>query len=136
MLTNLAGYGVAVAIFVAADMVWLGAMASRLYRPTLGDIAISGVNLPPAIFFYAIYPIGLLIFAIQPALKSGSMSTAAVYGALFGFFTYATYDLTNQATLRNWTLQLTVVDVAWGTILGAVSASISFWLVTKFVSLS
>ena len=136
MLMNLVGYGVALAVFVAADMVWLGTMASRLYRPTLGDIAISGVNLPPAILFYAIYPIGLLIFAVQPALKSGSMSTAAIYGALFGFFTYATYDLTNQATLRNWTLQLTLVDVAWGTILGAISASISFWLVTKLVSVS
>ena len=136
MLMNLVGYGVALAVFVAADMVWLGAMASRLYRPTLGDIAISGVNLPPAILFYAIYPIGLLIFAVQPALKSGSMSTAAIYGALFGFFTYATYDLTNQATLRNWTLQLTLVDVAWGTILGAISAAISFWLVTKLGSVS
>ncbi len=136
MLTNLVGYGVALAVFVAADMVWLGTMASRLYRPTLGDIAVSGVNLSPAMMFYAIYPIGLLIFAVQPALKSGSVSTAAIYGALFGFFTYATYDLTNQATLRNWTLQLTLVDVAWGTILGAISASISFWLVTKLISVS
>ena len=64
------------------------------------------------------------------------MSTAAIYGALFGFFTYATYDLTNQATLRNWTVQLTLIDVAWGTILGAISASISFWLMTKLVSAS
>ena len=136
MLMNLFGYGFALAVFVAADMVWLGTMAPRFYRPTLGDIAISGVNLPPAILFYAIYPIGLLIFAIQPALKSGSMSTAAIYGALFGFFTYATYDLTNQATLRNWTVQLTLIDVAWGTILGAISASISFWLMTKLVSAS
>jgi uncharacterized membrane protein len=136
MLMNLFGYGFALAVFVAADMVWLGTMAPRFYRPTLGDIAISGVNLPPAILFYAMYPIGLLIFAIQPALKSGSMSTAAIYGALFGFFTYATYDLTNQATLRNWTVQLTLIDVAWGTILGAISASISFWLMTKLVSAS
>jgi uncharacterized membrane protein len=136
MLMNLFGYGLALAVFVAADMVWLGTMAPRFYRPTLGDIAISGVNLPPAILFYAMYPIGLLIFAIQPALKSGSMSTAAIYGALFGFFTYATYDLTNQATLRNWTVQLTLIDVAWGTILGAISASISFWLMTKLVSAS
>jgi uncharacterized membrane protein len=136
MLVNLFGYGLALAVFVAADMVWLGTMAPRFYRPTLGDIAISGVNLPPAILFYAMYPIGLLIFAIQPALKSGSMSTAAIYGALFGFFTYATYDLTNQATLRNWTVQLTLIDVAWGTILGAISASISFWLMTKLVSAS
>lgn len=136
MLMNLVGYGLVLAVFVAADMVWLGTMVPRFYLPTLGDIAISEVNLPPAILFYVLYPIGLLIFAVQPALKSGSMSTAAIYGALFGFFTYATYDLTNQATLRNWTLQLTLVDVTWGTILGAISASLSFWLVTKLVSVS
>lgn len=136
MLMNLVGYGLVLAVFVAADLVWLGTMVPRFYLPTLGDIAISEVNLPPAILFYVLYPIGLLIFAVQPALKSGSMSTAAIYGALFGFFTYATYDLTNQATLRNWTLQLTLVDVTWGTILGAISASLSFWLVTKLVSVS
>ena len=136
MLMNLVSYGLVLAVFVAADLVWLGTMVPRFYLPTLGDIAISEVNLPPAILFYVLYPIGLLIFAVQPALKSGSMSTAAIYGALFGFFTYATYDLTNQATLRNWTLQLTLVDVTWGTILGAISASLSFWLVTKLVSVS
>ena len=134
MLVNFAGYGVALAIFVAADMVWLGTMAPRFYRPILGDIAISGVNLPPAVLFYLLYPIGLLIFAIHPALKGASISTALIYGALFGFFTYATYDLSNHATLRNWTLPLTLVDVAWGTVLGAASATISFWLVSKLIS--
>ena len=136
MLASAVAYLVSLVTFVAIDLTWLGIMAPRFYKPILGDIAVSGVNLPPAILFYALYPIGLVIFAIQPALKSGSMSTALISGALFGFFTYATYDLTNQATLRNWTLQLTLVDVAWGTILGAISASITFWLVTKFVSLS
>ena len=71
MLTYATGYLAALVTFVAADMVWLGTMAPRFYRPTLGDIAISGVNLPPAILFYAIYPVGVLIFAISPALKSG-----------------------------------------------------------------
>src|SRR5271166_6128249 len=133
MLTYATGYLVALVTFVAADMVWLGTMAPRFYRPTLGDIAISGVNLPPAILFYAIYPVGVLIFAISPALRSGSLLSAAVYGALFGFFTYATYDLTNHATLRNWALQLTLVDVAWGTILAAITSAVTFWVVSKFV---
>jgi uncharacterized membrane protein len=75
-----------------------------------------------------------LIFVISPALRSGSLMTAAVYGALFGFFTYATYDLTNYATLRNWTFQLTIVDVAWGTILGAVTSTAAVWVVSKLVS--
>jgi uncharacterized membrane protein len=112
--------------FVVVDMTWLSIMAPRFYRPTLDDIAISGVNLPPAVLFYAIYPIGLMIFAVQPALRTGSPLSALIYGALFGFFTYATYDLTNQATLRNWTLQLTSVDVAWGTVLGALASYVGF----------
>jgi uncharacterized membrane protein len=133
-MTYVAGYVAALVTFLAADMVWLGAMASRFYKPTLGDIAIPGVNLPPAIVFYAIYPIGLLIFAINPALKNGSMTTAAVNGALFGFFSYATYDLSNYATLRNWTLQLTLIDVVWGTILGAVTSVVTFWVASKIFS--
>lgn len=131
MMVYMASYLASLVTFVAADMAWLGIMAPRFYKPTLGDIAVVGVNLPPAIVFYAIYPIGLLVFAIGPALRSGSATTAAIYGALFGFFTYATYDLSNYATLRNWTLQLTLVDVAWGTILGAASSVVTFWLISK-----
>jgi len=132
-MTYVIGYVAALLTLLFVDMAWLGIMAPRFYRPTLGDIAISGVNFPPAIVFYAVYPIGLLIFAIIPALKSGSITTAVVSGALFGFFTYATYDLTNHATLRNWTLQLTLVDVAWGTILAAITSAVTFWVVSKFV---
>jgi uncharacterized membrane protein len=132
-MTYLASYIAALITFIAADMVWLGIMASRFYKPAMGDIAVAGVNLPPAIVFYIIYPIGLVIFAIAPALKSGSLTTAAVYGALFGFFTYATYDLSNYATLRNWTLELTLVDMAWGTILGTVTSVVAFWIVSKIV---
>jgi uncharacterized membrane protein len=133
MLASATGYLAALATFVAVDMVWLAMMAPRFYRPTLGDIAIPGVNLTPAILFYAIYPIGLLIFAINPALKSGSLLNAAVHGALFGFFTYATYDLTSHATLRNWTLALTVVDIAWGTVLAAFTSVVGFLAVARLV---
>ena len=136
MLTSAIGYVVALLMFVAADMVWLGLMVSRFYKPTMGDIALSGVNLPPAILFYLIYPVGLLIFAIYPALKIGSPMNAVVYGALFGFFTYATYDLTNYATLRNWTLQLTAVDIGWGAVLGAIASFVSFLAVSRLMSAS
>lgn len=131
-MTYVTGYVAALLTFFLADMAWLGTMAPRFYRPTLGDIAISGVNLAPAMVFYALYPVGLLIFATSPALKSGSITTAVFYGALFGFFTYATYDLTNYATLRNWTLHLTLVDIAWGTILAAITSAVTFWVVSKF----
>lgn len=133
MMTFLASYLASLSVFFLADMAWLGTMASRLYRPTLGDIAIAGVNLLPAVVFYLLYSIGLLIFAINPALKNGSITTAAVYGALFGFFTYATYDLTNFSTLRNWTLQLTLVDITWGTVLGASAAAVGFLAASKLV---
>ena len=125
-------YLATLAAFVLADMVWLGTMASRLYRPTLGDIALAGVNLPPAFAFYILYPIGLVVFAILPALKGGSIFMALSYGALFGLFTYATYDLTNHATLRNWTLQLTLIDVAWGTALASVAAAVGYLVASRF----
>jgi len=131
MMTYIAAYVAALLVFVLADMVWLGTMVSRLYRPTIGDLLLSGVNLPPAILFYLVYPVGLVIFAIVPALKSGNIATALFLGALFGFFTYATYDLTNQATLRAWSTTLTVADIAWGSILGGISALASAWIVNK-----
>ena len=134
MTTNLIAYVAALVVFVVIDMLWLGTMADRLYKPILGDILAPQFNMAAAGVFYLIYPIGLVIFAINPALKAGAVSTALLYGALFGFFTYATYDLTNQVTLRNWSSLLTVVDVAWGSFLGAVAAASAFWIVSRFAS--
>ena len=126
MLPSITGYVITLVTFVAIDLTWLGIMAPRFYKPTLGDIGLAGVNLPPAIAFYLLYPLGLVIFAVEPALRSGAAGTALLYGALFGFFTYATYDLTNQATLRNWTSSLSAVDIAWGTVLGATASLMAF----------
>lgn len=132
-MTSLIAYGSALVVFVLVDMIWLGTMAGRLYKPILGDIMAPQFNPAAAAVFYLLYPAGLVIFAINPALKVGSVSTALVYGALFGFFTYATYDLTNQATLRNWSTLLTVVDIAWGTVLGAIAAASAFWITSRLV---
>ncbi len=133
-MTYAAGYLASLTVFLVIDFAWLSVMAPRFYKPTLGDIAIPGFNLAPAVVFYVLYPIGLLIFAISPALKSGSWATALLYGALFGFFTYATYDLTSQATLRNWTTSLTLVDVTWGTFLAAIAAVSGFLAASRFVT--
>ena len=89
------GYLAALATFVVVDVIWLGVMTPRFFRPSLGDILLNGVSMPPAIVFYVLFPVGLMIFAIKPAFKSGSIVTAIVYGALFGFFTDATRDLLN-----------------------------------------
>jgi uncharacterized membrane protein len=104
-------------------------MGKMLYRPTLGDILLPGLNAPPAVAFYLVYPIGVLILATLPALKAGSASPALIYGALFGALAYATYDLTNYATLRNWTLLISVVDVAWGAFATAAAATVAYYLV-------
>jgi len=119
-------------VFLGLDFLWLGYMGDRLYRPTLGDVLRPGFDLPPALLFYALIVVGVVYFAVWPALESGSAATAALRGALFGFFTYATYDLTNQATLRNWTWTLSLSDMAWGTVLTAAAATAGF-LITRAV---
>jgi uncharacterized membrane protein len=125
-----ASYVASFVVFFGVDFLWLSAMVGRVYRPTMGDIALANVNLPPAIVFYALYPIGLLTFAVAPAVKAESLLAALLYGALFGFFTYATYDLTNQATLRNWTMALSLIDMGWGTALAASAAAVGYLVVS------
>jgi uncharacterized membrane protein len=110
-------------IFVGIDLVWLTWVGGPVYRSMLGDILSPSVRMGPALAFYLIYPVGLVIYAVHPNLSTGSLVAAATAGALFGFFTYATYDLTNFATLRNWPLAVTLMDIGWGMVLGAVVAA-------------
>jgi uncharacterized membrane protein len=133
-MTQFIAYISALIVFIAIDAVWLGTMSKRLYKPTLGDILLTQFSIAPALAFYLLYPIGLVIFAISPAVKTGSLQTALIYGALFGLFTYGTYDLTNQATVRNWTTQLTLIDMTWGGILGGLTAGLAFAITTRFAA--
>lgn len=110
-------------VFLAFDTVWLSLMASRLYRPQLGDLMSDKLNLPPAILFYLLYIAGIVVFAVQPALSSGRWTMALALGAFLGLVAYGTYDLTNHATLRNWPVLVTVADLIWGTALTALSAT-------------
>ncbi|MDC7788592.1 DUF2177 family protein [Rhodoplanes sp. TEM] len=119
-------YAATLVAFLAVDAVWLYKMGSVLYRPTLGDILLESPRFAPAVVFYLIYPIGVLAFAVAPALKAESVLTAIGWGALFGALAYATYDLTNYATLRNWTLQITLADIAWGAVLTGVAAAAGY----------
>ena len=127
------GYITALLAFGAIDIAWLLLVGPALYRPTLQDILLTDLRVAPAVTFYLIYPVGLLVFAVMPGLKSGSAATAVGSAALFGAIAYATYDLTNFATLRNWTLQLTVLDIAYGAAASAFAAFVSF-LVVRAVS--
>ncbi len=100
-------------------------MGERFYRPILKDVLVDGFRPAPAIVFYLAYVVGLVYFAVRPGLAADSLKASALNGALFGIFAYATYDLTSQATIRNWTTSLSVVDMAWGT-LSAAAAAIGF----------
>jgi uncharacterized membrane protein len=131
-MTFIAGYVAALVAFVGLDMVWLSAMVERVYRPALGDVLATTVNLPAAIVFYLIFPVGLTIFAVAPAVKAGAIGQAALYGGLLGLFAYVTYDLTNQATLRAWSTQLTVIDVTWGFALSGVAAAVGYLAACQF----
>ena len=108
-------------VFVALDLLWLGAVAKRFYREQLSELIADNFNLRAAAAFYLMYPLGVVIFAVIPAL--GSTFDAALRGAMLGLFAYATYDLTNLATLRAWPLRLSLVDMLWGTVLTSVAAT-------------
>jgi len=110
-------------VLVVLDGIWLGVVAKDYFRSRLGHLMLPEVNLWVAAIFYVVYPIGVVIFAASPALANGSSLTALTYGALFGFFAYATYDLTNLATLRDWPLSVVALDVAWGTFVTSISAA-------------
>lgn len=121
-------YIVAVPVFFAIDLLWLGVVARGFYAKHLGELLKSAPNWTAAIIFYLLFLVGLVIFVIAPALEKNSFSHALVYGAMFGFFTYMTYDLTNLATLKNWPMQIVLVDIIWGTVLSAGVASITFYI--------
>jgi uncharacterized membrane protein len=109
-------------VFLAMDAVWLTAAAERLYRPRIGALMAAEVRPVPALAFYAIYIAGVVAFAIAPSLREGRIRNAAIRGAGLGFLAYATYDLTNQATLKVWSTLVTVLDLAWGAFATGVAA--------------
>ena len=117
-----AAYGVSALVMLVLDGAWLTIMGSRLYKPVLGDWMAAKVNLPAAGAFYFLFLFGITFLATAPALKAGSWTTAAINGAVFGLVAYATYDLTNQATLTRWSTTITLADMAWGTFLSTVAA--------------
>jgi uncharacterized membrane protein len=119
-------YLLTIPLFFAIDLLWLGVIAKNLYQKNLAHLLSPSVNWPAAFAFYLIYIAGIILFAVKPALADQSLAKAAIWGGLFGFFTYATYDLTNLATLKEWPLKIVVVDIAWGILLCALVASGSY----------
>jgi uncharacterized membrane protein len=125
-------YALTIPIFFIIDIIWLGIIARRFYRRNLGFILSAKVNWTAAAIFYMIYIAGILIFAVRPAIVADIWREAALMGGLFGFFTYATYDLTNMSTIKGWPLKIVVVDILWGTCLCILVATLSF-LMSKWL---
>lgn len=121
-------------VFFAIDLTWLGVFAKNLYRKYLGGFLSDTVNWTAAFIFYALFIVGIFIFSILPAVEKNSFSHAVIMGGLFGFFTYATYDLTNLATLKNWPLTIVYIDIIWGTILTGLVAAAGYWITKKILA--
>lgn len=132
MKTIVTAYLAAGIAFLIVDAIWLTTMADMLYRPLLGDKLEPQFRLVPAICFYLIYIGGIVFFAILPALQGGGLAKAALNGAVLGLVAYATYDLTNQATLKDWPLAITLADIPWGAFVTAVGASAGFLAASRF----
>jgi uncharacterized membrane protein len=122
-MAYLIAYGVCVLVMGGLDWLWLTNTSQPLYQRMLGSMLADNPNMTVAVIFYLLYIVGILIFAVRPALASGDWKTAALFGGLFGFFCYTTYDLTNLATLKVWSLKISLIDMAWGTFLTATAAS-------------
>ena len=127
MLRWLVGFVGAAVAFSCLDAVWLTLTGTRVYRPVLGSIMVENFRLAPAIAFYVVYLAGVTFFAIAPGIEKGAWLTSTLRGAALGFVAYATYDLTNQATLIVWSLKITLLDLAWGTFVTAAGATAGYF---------
>jgi uncharacterized membrane protein len=120
-------------VFLIIDLAWLGFIAKNLYQKYLGNFLSDKVNWAAAFIFYLLYVVGIFVFAIYPSLNKNSALSAAVMGGLLGFFAYATYDLTNLATLKGWPLPIVFIDIAWGVVLTA-TVSLSGFYIAKLIN--
>jgi uncharacterized membrane protein len=126
-------YLISLSVFLFLDIIWLGLVAKNFYSKQIGFLMKTDINWTAAIVFYLLFIFGLVLFVINPALSKNSWQQALLLGGLFGLITYATYDLTNLATIKDWPLLVTLVDLLWGTILAASVSVISYFIVTKII---
>lgn len=119
-------YLIAIPIFFLIDLTWLGLIAKNIYQKYMGHLMRSNPNWTAAIIFYLLFVAGLVVFAIYPAIKNSSWSYALLYGAMFGFFTYMTFDLTSLAVLKDWRWQIVIIDIIWGVILSSSVSGLAY----------
>ena len=128
-MTYVTAYITILIVFGIIDAIWLSQMAATLYRPMLGDMLVENIRIVPALVFYLFFPFGLVVFAVSPALRDGSVIAAFASGALLGALCYATYDLTNYATLKNWTWQVVVIDIVYGALVAGICSAAAVYAV-------
>lgn len=126
-MNNILLWFLSIVVFTVLDLFWLVKVAPKLYRKYIGHLMAEKVYLPGAALFYVLYHIGLTVFVLMPHLEHPFVG--ALYGGLYGLITYATYDLTNLATLREWPKTITMIDLIWGTILTGVSSLVTLLLI-------
>lgn len=133
MFVYLVAYLATAAVFFGLDFIWLGKVATTFYRSQLGDMMRDRPDFVAAGIFYLIYVAGLVYFAVQPYLSGGSIGQAFLAGAILGLIAYGTYDITNLSTLKNWPLAMSLVDMAWGTVLSGTAAALGLLITRKFI---
>ena len=121
-----------VVLFLAIDAVWLGVIARGFYRDQLGHLMLESPNLSIAALFYLFYAVAIVVLVVMPALKSGIWWHAALYGGILGLAAYGTYDITNMATLKDWPISMSIVDMVWGTVLTGTVATGAWWITSRF----
>jgi len=130
----LIAYLVTVVVFLVIDYIWLGIIMKDYLQTQLGHLMVDEVNLTIAAFFYLFFAAGIVLFCVMPAFEAQSWIKAAVLGGILGFLAYGTYDVTNMATLKDWPVMMSVIDIAWGTTLTAVSATAGYVVTNMLMS--
>jgi uncharacterized membrane protein len=133
-MTYVIAYVSTAVVFFALDYLWLTRVAIGFYRQNIGELLLATPNFAPAGIFYLFYVIGLVYFAVMPALTANSVVTALLHGALLGLLAYGTYDMTNLATLKGWSLSVSIVDMAWGAVLSATAAAAGYLAVSRYAA--
>ena len=132
MISFLLLYAIATVVLFVLDFIWLGTIATDFYRNQMGDMMLKDIKIGIAAAFYLTYTIVVVMFAVKPALDANSLWMALGYGALFGFLAYGTYDFTNMATIKDWPVKMSVVDIIWGTSVTTFTATMTYIIAKKF----
>lgn len=121
-------YIIALVLFLAIDGIWLGLIAKNLYQQNIGHLMSDSIKFAPALLFYLVYVVGIIVLAVQPGIDANSLGKTLMLAALFGFLAYGTYDFTNWATLKDWPAKIVLIDVLWGTFVTSTTAGLTWWL--------